>query len=250
MTSVHRFQQLLQTPEGQPIDRHVLLQAIQARHSVRRYLPNAIDRTTIAILQDHVDRINHYSGLHIQLVLNEPKAFRGIFAYGTFKQVSNYFVMAGPKGEGFKERIGYYGEQLVLLSQILGLNTCWAGLSYTKIPGTYVLESGEAISCYIALGKGETSGVVRKSKTPEQVSSINDHTPEWFRQGVEAALLAPTAINQQKFSFEWIPAISGARPQVKAHKGFSLVGYTQTDLGIAKLHFEIGANKKLFDWTV
>ena len=32
-------------------------------------------------------------------------------------------------------------------------------------------------------------------------------------------------------------------------KGFSLIGYTQLDLGIAKYHFEIGAGKEHFDWV-
>ena len=100
--------------------------------------------------------------------------------------------------------VGYYGEHLVLFAQTLGLNTCWVGLSYSKVPGTYVLDEGEKIACYIALGYGETQGVGHKIKTVEQVSNASDVTPSWFRKGVEAALLAPTAVNQQKFSFEYV----------------------------------------------
>ncbi|MBQ2496931.1 MAG: nitroreductase, partial [Prevotella sp.] len=145
-------------------------------------------------------------------------------------------------------RIGYYGEQLVLLAQTLGLNTCWVGLSYSKIPGTYVLNEGETIQAYIALGYGETQGVSHKIKTVEQVSNISDNTPEWFRKGVEAALLAPTAVNQQKFSFEYVGHVNGHH-QVHAKKVFSLIGFTQMDLGIAKYHFEIGAGKENFEWV-
>jgi ATP-dependent Lon protease len=79
-------------------------------------------------------------------------------AYGSFSGVKNYFVMAGKRGDDLDEKIGYYGEQLVLLAQTLGLNTCWAGLSYSKIPGTYELEDGEKIGCYIALGYGQNQG--------------------------------------------------------------------------------------------
>ena len=78
------------------------------------------------------------------------------------------------------------------------------GLSYSKVPGTYVLDEGEKIACYIAIGYGETQGVGHKIKTVEQVSNISDITPLWFKKGIEAALLAPTAVNQQKFSFEYI----------------------------------------------
>jgi nitroreductase len=145
------------------------------------------------------------------------------------------------------ERVGYYGEQLVLLAQTLGLNTCWVGLSYSKVPGTYVLDEGEKIACYIALGYGETQGVGHKIKTVNQVSNASDVTPTWFRKGVEAALLAPTAVNQQKFSFEYMGMKDG-RHQVHAKKCFSMIGYTQMDLGIAKYHFEIGAGEVNFEW--
>ena len=152
------------------------------------------------------------------------------------------------KADDLDERVGYYGEQLVLLAQTLGLNTCWVGLSYSKVPGTYVLDEGEKIACYIALGYGETQGVGHKIKTVNQVSNASDVTPTWFRKGVEAALLAPTAVNQQKFSFEYMGMKDG-RHQVHAKKGFSMIGYTKMDLGIAKYHFEIGAGKENFEWV-
>ena len=155
--------------------------------------------------------------------------------------------MAGQKADDLDERIGFYGEHLVLFAQTLGLNTCWVGLSYSKVPGTYVLNEGEKIVCYIATGYGESQGVRHKIKTVEEVSNVSDNTPAWFKTGVEAALLAPTAVNQQKFSFEYIGMNSG-RHQVRAHKGFSLIGYTQIDLGIAEYHFEVGAGKENFDW--
>lgn len=40
----------------------------------------------------------------------------------------------------------------------------------------------------------------------------------------------------------------GGKPKVKLEKGFSLIGYTDLDLGIVKLHFEIGAGKANFEW--
>ena len=111
-----------------------------------------------------------------------------------------------------------------------------------------MLDEGEKIASYIALGYGETQGVSHKIKTVEQVSISSDVTPSWFRKGVEAALLAPTAVNQQKFSFEYVGMKNGHH-QVHAKKGFSIIGYTQMDLGIAKYHFEIGAGKDNFDWV-
>ncbi len=228
-----------------------LQEAIKARHSVRVYKDLPLSEEIVKVLEDEIVRLNHEGQLHIQLICNEPKAFQGTMAkYGKFRNANNYLVMAGKKfkADDLDERVGYYGEHLVLLAQTLGLNTCWVGLSYSKVPGTYVLDEDEKIACYIAIGYGETQGVSHKIKTVEQVSNATDLSPSWFRNGVEAALLAPTAVNQQKFSFEYL-GLKDNRHQVRAKKGFSLIGYTQMDLGIAKYHFEIGAGKDNFEWV-
>ena len=223
-------------------------EAIEARHSVRAYKEQPLAAEVARALEEQIDLLNREGGLHIQLIQNEPKAFQGTIAkYGKFRNVQSYLVMAGQKADDLDERVGYYGEHLVLLAQTLGLNTCWVGLSYSKVPGTYVLDEGEKIVCYIALGYGETQGTGHKIKTVEQVSNASDATPSWFRKGVEAALLAPTAVNQQRFSFEYVGEKNGQH-QVRAKRGFSLIGYTQLDLGIAKYHFEVGAGKVEFEY--
>ncbi len=224
-------------------------EAIEARHSVRAYREQPLTEDIVKKLEEKIAELNKEGQLHMQLILNEPKAFQGPLAkYGRFRGVNNYVVVAGQKADDLDERVGYYGEHLVLFAQTLGLNTCWVGLSYSKVPGTYVLDEGEKIACYIAIGYGVTQGVEHKVKTVEQVSNTSDNTPSWFRSGVEAALLAPTAVNQQKFSFEYL-GMSNNCHQVRAKKGFSMIGYTQMDLGIAKCHFEVEAGKDNFVWV-
>ena len=223
-----------------------LEEAIKARHSVRAYKAQPLAEEIVKVLEKEIEGQNCQGHLHIQLIKNEPKAFQGKLAkygkfsnvtklakYGKFSNVTNYLVMAGQKAEDLDERIGYYGEHLVLLAQTLGLNTCWVGLSYSKIPGTYVLEESEVIKAYIAIGYGETQGVGHKIKTVGKTSNASDITPSWFRKGVEAALLAPTAVNQQKFFFEYIPAKDSKPAQVIAKRNFSLIGFTQMDLGMS-----------------
>ena len=224
-------------------------EAIEARHSVRAYKDLPLSEEIVKVLEDEIVKLNNEGQLHIQLICNEPKAFQGTLAkYGKFRNANNYLVMAGKRADDLDERIGYYGERLVLLAQTIGLNTCWVGLSYKKIPDTYVLEEGEVIKAYIAIGYGETQGSGHKIKTVEQVSNASDITPSWFKKGVEAALLAPTAVNQQKFSFEHV-GVKNNRHQIRAKKGFSMIGYTKMDLGIARYHFEIGAGEVNFDWV-
>ncbi len=226
-----------------------LQEAIEARHSVRAYKNEPLAEDVSRRLEEEIAEVNQKGCLHIQLIQDEPKAFQGTLAkYGKFRNVTSYLVMAGKKADDLDERIGYYGEHLVLLAQTLGLNTCWVGLSYKKIPDTYVLDEGEVIKSYIAIGYGEMQGTSHKIKTVEQVSNASETTPSWFIKGVEAALLAPTAVNQQKFSFEYV-GMSNNRHQVRAKRGFSMIGYTKMDLGIAKYHFVIGAGKEHFDWV-
>ena len=226
-----------------------ILDAIKARHSVRAYKDLPLTKDVVNAQEEKIAELNREGNLHMQLVLNEPKAFQGTLGkYGKFRGVNNYIVVAGQKAANLDERVGYYGEHLVLFAQSLGLNTCWVGLSYSKVPGTYMLDEGEKIACYIAIGYGETQGVGHKIKTVNQVSNASDITPLWFKKGVEAALLAPTAVNQQKFSFEYVGMKNG-RHLVLAKRGFSMIGYTQMDLGIAKYHFEVGAGKDNFEWA-
>ena len=224
-----------------------LQEAIVARHSVRKYIDKEIPADIITALQDKIAERNKVGNLNIQLVLNETRAFTGMLSYGSFSGVKNYLVMVGKKGDNLDERVGYYGEQLVLLAQTLGLNTCWVGLSDRKVEDAYNVGKDEKLVCVIAIGYGETQGVTHKVRNVEQVSNASDLTPAWFKKGIEAALLAPTAVNQQKFSFEYV-GMSNNRHRVKAKKGFSIIGYSQIDLGIAKCHFEIGAGVNNFEW--
>lgn len=222
-----------------------LIEAIKARHSVRKYTDQPIETAKVATLRVEVEKLNAESGLNIQLVLDEPKCFSsGMWKYGQFSGVKNYFVMAGPKGKEAEEKIGYYGEKLVLLAQTLGLNTCWVGLTYKKIPGTYTLRDGDTVHCVIALGYGTIPGVQHPLKPVEQFFESNGLPPKWFQNGMEAAILAPTAVNQQKFKF-----ILHEGNKVETKTGFSMAGYTNIDLGIVKYHFEVGAGKDSFTWA-
>lgn len=218
-----------------------LMEAMQKRHSVRQYTDKIIEEDVINALQAEIAACNGESGLHIQLVKNEPKAFDSFMAhYGKFSGVTNYIALVGKKSGKLEEQCGYYGERLVLKAQQLGLNTCWVAMTYKKIPGAFVIEKGEKLTVVISLGYGVTQGVEHKSKPVSQVSNVSEATPDWFRKGVEAALLAPTAMNQQKFSLTY----ADGKVTARAGSGF----YTGIDLGIVKYHFETGASQENFIW--
>lgn len=218
-----------------------MMEAMRARHSVRSYVDRPLEADTVNILEEEISICNREGNLHIQLVKDEPEAFGGFMArYGKFSGVKNYIALAGPKGPDLEEKCGYYGERLVLLAQSLGLNSCWVAMSYDRGKAACKLGAGEKLCIVIALGYGATQGVPHKSKAVEQVMAAKGEVPEWFRAGVEAALLAPTAMNQQKFKF----ALEDGTVAVSAGMGF----YSKIDLGIVKYHFELGAGRENFRW--
>ncbi|MBQ1484713.1 MAG: nitroreductase [Eubacterium sp.] len=215
--------------------------AMRERHSVRQYDPAPLSNAVKGALIDQIEECNRLSGLHIQLVTDEPAAFEGgLVKYGSFENVRNYIALVGRRGDDLDERCGYYGQKIVLRAQQIGLNTCWVGLKVRTVPGAYKLGSDEKLCLVIAVGYGLNEGKPHASKTPEQVSNLKEGDPEWFRAGVEAALLAPTAMNQQKFRLER----RGRRVTAKAGLGF----FTKVDLGIVKYNFELGAGAGNFLW--
>ena len=217
-----------------------IMEAMRTRHSVRQYEKKPLTKEIISELQAEIDACNQESGLHIQLVTGEPRAFDGFMAhYGKFDGVTNYIAMIGKKGPALEETCGYYGERLVLKAQQMGLNTCWVAMTFSKIKSAYTLDAGEKLCIVIALGYGKNQGVPHKSKPLADVTkAVNP--PRWFLEGAKAALLAPTAMNQQKFTF----SLKGNRVTARAGLGF----YSKIDLGIARYHFEIGAGKENFQW--
>lgn len=219
-------------------------EAMAARHSVRAYSDKKIGEDVREKLNAELAACNAAGGLAFRLVYDEPKAFSSFLArYGKFSGVRNYFVAAGFAAEDLAERAGYWGERLVLFAQSLGLNTCWAALTFGKGAAKKAasLGKGEKIVAAIALGYGKTHGVPHKNRPVSEVSSAKISPPAWFGEGVAAALTAPTALNRQKFFFTYE---GGSAVRAENFGG----AYGKIDLGIAKYHFELGAGRENFIW--
>ena len=214
-----------------------ILEAIDQRHSVRAYKDEPIDADTRAELDSFVSECNSESGLGIFIVYDDPKGFDSKMAhYGSFRGVRNYIVLAGRRQENFDFLCGYYGEKVVLKAQQLGLNTCWAAMTFNKKQVIKLIPPGQDLCMVISLGYGQTQGSARKSKIAADV--VTDSVPLWFDSGIEAALKAPTAMNQQKFAFYE----KDGGPYIKV-KGIG--PYTKVDLGIAAYHFEAATGRKV-----
>ena len=214
-----------------------ILEAIDARHSVRAYKNTPISPEIRSRLDAFVSDCNHESGLHIMVQYDDPSGFDSRLAhYGSFRNVNNYIVLSGKRTADFEYLCGYYGEKIVLYAQTLGLNTCWAALTFNKRKVRELIADGDSLCMVIALGYGETQGIGRKSKSPADVS--RGDMPDWFCKGLEAALKAPTAVNQQKFFFD----LRDGEPEARVR---GIGSCTKVDLGIAAYHFEAATGKKV-----
>ncbi|MCR4595024.1 MAG: nitroreductase [Clostridiales bacterium] len=220
-----------------------LMQAFETRHSVRAYLDTPIPEDIVLQLQEEIDNCNKEGDLNIQLIAEEPEAFDSFMAhYGKFTGVKNYIALIGKKSGDLSERCGYYGERLVIKAQMLGLNSCWVALTFSKRKAKYTVGKGEKMVCVIALGYGENPGKPHINRSIDKLTDFRGDMPHWFMDGVMLAMKAPTARNQQKFCFR----LEG---ESKVH-AFSQGGaYSDVDLGIVKYHFEIGSGKENFEYV-
>lgn len=210
------------------------LEAIKERHSVRNYEKREIEPEKIKELIAVIEECNSEGNLHFQFVKDAGNTFNRLLnKFMGLGSAPSVIACIGPDDATLDERIGYYGEKIVLKAQTMGLNTCWAGTYNPKNVNAEIGE-GERLAIVIAIGYGENPGRVRKSKTADQVTAGKSEQPQWFKDGVEAALLAPTAINQQKFEI----SLGEDDTVTISDKGGVL---SKIDLGIVKYHFEVAS---------
>ncbi|MBQ9302812.1 nitroreductase family protein [Butyrivibrio sp.] len=214
------------------------IDAIKERHSVRNYTPERIQAEKIVKLNEKIRELNEAGNIHLQLIEDAGNTYNKLFnRVAGLGSAPSVIACVGPDDETLEQRIGYYGERLVLFAQTLGLNTCWAGTFNKKNIGADI-RAGERIVISIAIGYGDGKGKPHKSKTMEQVIDAKGDRPYWFNKGVEMALLAPTAINQQKFLIR----LNEDETVDFVDKGGV---FSQVDLGIVKCHFEIGSEREV-----
>ncbi len=212
------------------------IDAIKNRHSVRNYEDTKIEVGKVEKIKAKIEELNKEGNLHLQFMEDAGKTYNKLFnKVAGLGSAPSVIACVGTDDETLEQRVGYFGEKLVLFIQELGLNTCWAGTFNQKNIGAEVKDN-ERLVISIAVGYGKDKGKPHKSKSPEQVIEAKGDRPYWFNKGVDMALLAPTAINQQKFLIR----LNDDESVDFVDKGGI---FSQVDLGIVRCHFEIGAEK-------
>ena len=223
-----------------------LITAIDARRSRRKYLPAPLKPYDADMLSSHISEFNAKEQVKMRLVLDNGEAFNGLRkSYGMFSGVRSYVAQIGDKADVLGlEKLGYYGELLILHATAHGLGTCWVGGTFDRDSCPVDLADGESIVCAITVGYAPEKLSAkerlihrvthRKSKTLDQMYTSVALVPDWFIAGMGAVQKAPSAINRQPVVFSYRDGAITASVKDIAGEGFAF------DLGIAKLHFELG----------
>ncbi len=237
-----------------PVDR--LHQAIGERHSRRKYREKSVENKKAEKLSELTGKINsNIKSVRIEFFNQKNEnIFKGIIgAYGKISGAPAYAVFIGDHDdEHVNEKLGYAGELFILEATALGLNTCWVSGMFnpTTAAGEVELSSSEKIMAVTPIGYAEETKAIseklmsafagsHKRKYLEQIciDHVNQKWPVTIKSGLNAARLAPSAVNRQPWRFK-IKEGSLAILTVKAKPAWRL------DCGIAMAHLELGCRKE------
>jgi hypothetical protein len=220
--------------------------AIENRISRRKFEKEPITDYEKEKIISVINQLNDVSGLTMAFMEDGSSAFQNLRkSYGLFSNVRSLILMKGKKEDkDLKEKIGYYGEDLVLAITDLNLGTCWVGGTFDK--NELVIDSSEELACVVVVGKVAAPSLTekmvrstarRKVKRMEERIISDQPLPQWVQNGMKAVLLAPSAKNTQKATFKYENNILSA--QIADDYSMDMI-----DLGIAKKHFELEAGGK------
>ena len=206
------------------------LDIIKQRRSIRVYNDAVIEPAKRQLLCEYIAHCNAQSGLNMQIVFDEANCLNSLPArYTDFSGATNYIVCIGKNTDDLFEKTGFYGEQIVLYAQSIGLNTCWVGSTYVRSLCRVIPKKGEKLVCIISIGYSDENTAQRSSRSFSEISNCTDSSPQWFKNGVEAALLAPVSARKPDIYF----TLKG--DEVLCHYGSGQ--FAKVDMGIAKCHF-------------
>ena len=230
-------------------------EAIMRRKSRRSFVGKLPSISHVKMIREIIDDINVKNNLSIQMVIDQPDGFKGITStYGIFSGVKNYIALIGPKDDpDIHEKLGYFGEQILLTCEILGYGTCWVGGTFDRKKCKCKVDENEVFKCAIVFGNVKKNYSIKEIAMDKTLHSVNkkpklqdlfyshDTPPNWFIEGMRMVERAPSAINKMPVKFFY--SGDGVMAKVKNPKTINYY-----DLGIAKFHFQVGADNGHWDF--
>lgn len=231
--------------------------AVNTRRSRRAYdKSKTIGEEVNARLQEVCSGFRPYNSVRAEIYSTPPDDIfsNALGFYGNIKGAPAFFAFIGDITDpNVQEKMGYAGQASVLEATSHGLGTCWVALTYNAkaVKLLVKLRQNEKLICVSPVGyTTETWSFEEKvlsgfganhQRKPLQgmVSGLPEAGwPGWARAAVEAARLAPSAMNRQPWAFSIEK--SSVTVSVK-DRGPEFNVARRLDCGIAMLHIELGA---------
>ena len=226
-----------------------VIQAIEKRISCRAFVKQPVEDEKFEQIAQEVSAINEESGLHFQLYGPREDGSALDMALNMFaNNPPAYAALVACKDPLEEEKLGYYGERLVLFTEMLGLSTCWVASTYDSDTTRVELAEGEVLHDVVPIGYAPEKiplkqrtirGAIRgRSKKIDELYCGPvplKEAPEWVQACIDAVWKGPSAINEQPVVFVQDTVDGPVRAELVRVK----TGMEYTDLGIAKYHFQV-----------
>ena len=229
------------------------LAAIAVRRSRRSFDGLPVAEADLDALESLCRSFRPYGDARVALVRQAPATiFKGLVgSYGKVTGALSALIFLGtPAEDGTDQHLGFTGEALVLEATALGLDTCWIGgaLDRRVAAGVAHIMPGERVFAISPLGHATSDapsserlifgwGKPKKRRAIDEIAPDSADWPVWAAAGLEAARVAPSAMNRQPWRFR-----QGSDGIIVSGSGVNTPGLTHAlDCGIAMLHFELAA---------
>lgn len=223
-------------------------EAIEQRISCRAYDEAALSAEEQETIQKLIQSICAESGLHF-LFCDDTVPGQKVKMSNMFSGSIHNFAALYAKDDPLEaEKLGYYGQKLMMELTKMGLGTCWVASTYDAASISLPAPEGELLWDIMPFGHPAKKMPVkqrtvrtglrqRDRKLSEFVESDLpfDELPDWIRKGAEAILLGPSAVNEQAINLVWKDNTLTAYIYKEDRK------VVYNDLGIAKYMFVLGA---------
>lgn len=220
------------------------IKAIDMRRSRRTYRSVMLDKDTMGVIKKLVDVVNEKTDLEFHFIEDASPAFS--FFSGKFSCIA----VCGPDTERARILSGYYGELIVLECAYHGLGTCWATGNYNedKICANFGLNKDLKLFAVIVVGfvKPTLSAkekivrkITHKVNKPylDMFVALDSNLPPYYEYAMKLVEKAPSSTNSRPVRFKYENGVISG----KIIEPYSI---ESIDLGIAQLHFQIGAVAK------
>jgi hypothetical protein len=227
--------------------------AIFIRRSRRSLLAVPPPQAKLDMLRRTCSEFRPFPGARAELILKSgTDVFKGVVgAYGKIRNITGYVAFIGDmQNPHVQEAVGYTGEGIILQATVLNLATCWVGGFFhpEMVRKHIALKGQEKVLAVSPIGMAPESisfqeklmsgfGYMHRRKSLQNMISGNLEVA-WMRTALQAARLAPSAVNRQPWRF----LLGEQSITVTVAKGPDSYNIARRlDCGIAMLHLELGA---------